>query len=545
MGASTASGNTQAASGGASGGGSNDASVDAAEAVVDAARSDASSASSDSSDSSEDTPPTSPSTFTFTQMGNNGVATLERTFYKGSGLWYTSASATGGTGGTSSQDWGVDSMIYALFLRWTTTSDNSVPPIMAAMQSTSTNYIGNTTSWSDVPMWDSIADSREYQVLSATNQASLATTALARAKAAFDYVDADPAGQGFASGACRTIDYQLPHQGGGGLKTLESDSNYIKAALELYQETSVSSYLTKAEDKYSAVRAYFLDPALALYTVYVFDDGSTCTQVARQFFSSVNGNMLWNSYRLGSVTGDSSYTNDAIATLNAIVSTLSDQAGIFESLQQENDSSEEMVEAMWALATSGDSSLAPIASAWIEANATAAGSSITANGLYDRFYGGIAPLVTKPPSGAPTTVSAWQSAGGLALAIAASDIDGNGIPNTTYWNGATFTPLILTVTESTTPRSLQFTGRAIAVLGTMGLSGPNGGGHVYVSLDGELLANEVGVDQGYSETGQQPNTVLFTWRWSASGTHTIQFSGPPCNVKQGCTYLNMTGYYAL
>ena len=425
-----AGGDADAASGGASGEGSNDASVDA-EVVVDAARSDA---------SNEEALPTSPSTFNFTQMGNNGVTTLERTFYKGSGLWYTSANATGGTGGTSSQDWGVDSMIYALFLRWTTTADSSVPPIMAAMQSTSTNYIGNTTSWSDVPMWDSIADSREYQVLSATNQPSLAATALARAKAAFDYVDADPAGQGFASGACRTIDYQLPLHGGGGLKTLETDSNYIKAALELYQETGVSSYLAKAEDKYSAVRAYFLDPALALYTVYVFDDGSTCTQVARQFFSSVNGNMLWNSYRLGSVTGNSSYTKDAIATLNAIVSTLSDQAGIFESLQQENDSTEEMVEAMWSLATSGDSLLAPTATAWIEANATAAGSSITANGLYDRFYGGIAPLVTKPPLGAPTNVTAWQSAGGLALAIAASDIDGNGIPNTTYWNGAVGSP---------------------------------------------------------------------------------------------------------
>ena len=68
-------------------------------------------------------------------------------------------------------------------------------------------------------MWDAIAAARAYEV---TGNPS----ALAKARRAFAVVDRSDA---FALGACPGIDYQKPSGGNTALKTLETDSNYIKA----------------------------------------------------------------------------------------------------------------------------------------------------------------------------------------------------------------------------------------------------------------------------------------------------------------------------
>src|SRR5262249_47388001 len=159
--------------------------------------------------------------------------------------------------------------------------------------------------WSDVPEWDAIADVREYQITGSR-------AALRKAKAAFAIVDSVHA-RSFAAGHCPSIDYQQPRGGTDHLKTLETDSNYIKAALLLYQVTRTSGYLAKAKRKYLAVRKYFANPYNPLYSVYVFDTGSRCRQLRGQYFASVNGNMIWAGVELARITGSSAYLTQAIS----------------------------------------------------------------------------------------------------------------------------------------------------------------------------------------------------------------------------------------
>src|SRR5260370_23431267 len=137
----------------------------------------------------------------------------------------------------------------------------------------------NCGRWSDVPMWDSVALGREYEATGSNS-----ATILAKEKAAFNTVDGADSSV-YAFGACPTIHYQQPGGGGNRLKTLETDSNYIKAALLLYGYTHDSSYLTKAENEYAAVRQYFLDPHLAPYSVYVFDNVTSCTPGRGRFLA--------------------------------------------------------------------------------------------------------------------------------------------------------------------------------------------------------------------------------------------------------------------
>jgi len=65
-----------------------------------------------------------------------------------------------------------------------------------------------------VPAWDSIAASREYEILHDPS-------ALAKAEAAFAYVED---GKLFALGACPQIRYQQPNGEANHLKTLETDA---------------------------------------------------------------------------------------------------------------------------------------------------------------------------------------------------------------------------------------------------------------------------------------------------------------------------------
>ena len=254
-------------------------------------------------------------TTTFAQASASALAAMEQSYYH-LGNWELCA-PTPCLVSDDDFDWGADSLTDALYLRWLDTGDAALVTMMQALDANGPTYgtctAENCPSWSDVPMWDSIAASREFQV---TGDRS----ALARAEQAFNYVDTATQ---FLLGACPTLDFQLPHGPGflqpdGGaneLKTLESDSNYIKAALLLNQlDPDGGAFLDKAVAKYAAVHQGFLDPEVALYTVYVIDDGQTCTQVAHRFYSSVNGNMIWSGVNLAAATGQSSYLNDAIAT---------------------------------------------------------------------------------------------------------------------------------------------------------------------------------------------------------------------------------------
>src|SRR5262249_10304298 len=146
---------------------------------------------------------------------------------------------------------------------------------------TATQYPAGCTavpcrSWSDIPEWDAIALMREYEVLGGD------PTALSRARAAFDYVDRASV---FALGACPDVHYQRANGGGVNLKTLETDGNAIKAALLLYRATHDRTYLDYAVAHYAIVRSHFLDPHVALYSVWVFDDGKTCRQVPHRFYA--------------------------------------------------------------------------------------------------------------------------------------------------------------------------------------------------------------------------------------------------------------------
>jgi hypothetical protein len=459
---------------------------------------------------------------TYRQLGDAEVQTIERTWYAGDGAWHLCANDGACARSRADVDWGADSLTYALWLRWFTRHDTSAAPIMAALARHAVRYSSGSAFWSDVPLWDAIADAREHEVTG--NQ-----QALINAENAFAYVDQDVAGNAFAAGFCPSIHYQLPHAGGAGLKTLETDSNFIKAAILLYEDTGDRRYLSKAETMYRNVRKWFLEPGTALYTVYLWDDGSSCVRVRRQFFSSVNGNMIWNGHELGRLTAKAGYTNDTAAAERYVIAHLSDAAGVFESLQQENDTSEELVEAMWALAHDGD---AP-AKNWILTNMSAAASGETPNGVFGRFFGGM------PPAGVKT--SAWAGAGGISLAFAAAALEPRGTPAApTYWAGKHY--VADNVTVMSTPGEFTFTGRAVAIVGTLARQP----GHIAVFLDGVQTANEIGIDQGYPTAGTIPHTVLFAWRWPTTAKHTIAFrppAGNQQNVKQGNAWFAMQGYY--
>jgi len=89
-----------------------------------------------------------------------------------------------------------------------------------------------------------------------------------------------------------------------------------------------------------------MDAALPLYTVYVYDDGTSCEQLLGRFFASVNGNMIWNGVALATATGDNRYPSTRRSRPRAqSIGTLADGRGVFADLQAENDVVEPLVEA--------------------------------------------------------------------------------------------------------------------------------------------------------------------------------------------------------
>jgi hypothetical protein len=459
---------------------------------------------------------------TFAQAGHEAQGTLLGGWYAGRGLWRM-CNASGCP--SLNRDWGADSLTYTLALRLRARHDARLLAPLRALARTAPAYAKPCSSssacrsWSDVPAWDAVALLDEY---AATGD----RVALARAKSAFAFVEGSGA---YALGACPRVDYQQPGGGTNRLKTLETDSNLIKAALLLYRAKREPAYLAAARARYRAVRASFLDPSVPLYTVYLFDDGSSCTALPHRFFASVNGNMIWNGVELFRDTSARSYLDQAVATARGMDRRLSDGFGVFADLQAENDVVEPLVEGMDVLALRGEA----FARSWILRNAAAALSARAADGSFGRFFDG------PPPA---STVTAWQTNGGLSLEIAAAALaPGRVVPTTRAWaRAATVSHEIAAV-----PATLVVHGAGVALLGTLGEQCCEAG-HARVLVDGRETFDRTGIWQNKSSLGRSiDGTVLFAWRWRSAGTHTLTFEPWGENAKEGGPFLHVRGYELL
>lgn len=459
---------------------------------------------------------------TFSAAGSEAVATLLHVYYAGSGLW-RACNTTGC--GAGNLDWGNDSLTYALALRYDATHEADLKAQLLALIGTAHDYpapcvnTSGCSGWSDVPEWDTIALMDEYQ---ATGDPA----ALTKAEAAFGFVEQSSA---YALGACPRIRYQQPYGQDNHLKTLETDGNAIKAALLLYRATGQVAYLRAAETHYDSVRTYFLDPRVPLYSVYVFDNGSTCSQVPHRFFASVNGDMIWSGVELYRDTGNRAYLAEAVATAQAVDQDLSDGRGVFADLQAENDLVEPLVEGMYALATRGQT----FARKWIIRNAGAALAARGTDGSFGRFFDG------PPPA---TTVTDWQTNGGLALEIAAAALAPSAVEDL---RGSWGRAVHVTRDISALPTSLTIRAAGIAVLGTLGEQCCEAG-HARVLVDGKETLDGTGIWQNKSSSGRSiPNTVLFAWRWPSVSRHTLTFEAGAQNAKEGGPFLHVTSYELL
>jgi hypothetical protein len=443
---------------------------------------------------------------------------LEHTFYNGTGLWHM---CSGMRCSTKNRDWGSDSLTYALWFRWSLTRDPAIPPLMSTLAETAHTWVPGDRGSSDTVMWDSIANSREYQVTGSQ-------AALAKAKTAFAWVDSVMA-DGFGSGACPEIDYQWPHGEGGNLKTLETATNYIKAALLLHQITGSATYLAKAKAQYEQVRRYFLIGSVPLYTVYVFDDGKTCRALPGRYFASVNGNMIWAGTALAAATGHLDYLRQAIATAHAVRSRLSDAAGVYADLQADNDVVEPLIEAMYILATTRHQAFARD---WLLSAASAAGGDQNAAGEFGRFFDGPPPM---------SVATAWQINGGIALMQAAAALEPHGSPaDPEFWRRASYVADDRDL--DTSPLRISFTGRAIAIMGSVGAQCCIDG-HARVLVDGTETFDRTGIWQNMtSPSVQQPDQVLFAWRWQQAGRHTITIKPGVSDTMEGGSFFAMNGY---
>jgi hypothetical protein len=316
--------------------------------------------------------------------------------------------------------------------------------------------------------------------------------------------------------------------GGNHLKTLETDANFVKAALLLYGATHERAYLDTAVRHYAAIRRHFLDPALPLYSVYVFDSGTQCTQVPRRFFASVNGDMMWSGLELARITGNERYRAQALATGRAVNTALSDARGVFADLQAENDIVEPLVEAMWLLAGNEHE---PFARSWILRNASAALGERTADGAFGRFFDGPVP---------ENLITVWQSNGGLALetaAAAVAPLQRSMAAND--WTGARFVHREIT----SLPASIPVDGSAVALIGAIGAQCCEAG-HARVFVDGKETVDGTGIWQNKSSSGKTlPQSVLFAWQWPAPGHHVIRIEPGVSNMKEGGPFVALSGYW--
>ena len=429
----------------------------------------------------------------FSQAGVRAVRDLVSNFYNGDGKWRTCDRADCST---SNSDWGVDAATYALYIEWAQTHNSQIVRLMSQLAAASPRYgapcqDGPCPNWSDTPAWDAVADMREFQILH--DQRSLEN-----AEAALAYVQQSHA---FATGACSDIPYQRPPQDGSHVKSLETTANAVKADLLVYEATHNSVYLNAARNGYDAARRYYLDLELPLYTVHVTDDGQTCSQVSRRFFASVNGDMIWNGIELWRLTGEQHFFDEAIATARAVDDDLSDNRGVFANVQGENDVEEPLVEAMLDLAQHENRTFARN---WVIRNATAALSARSGDGSFSRFFDGPA----------QRTTSIWETNGGVALEIAAAAIAPD-VPAVAIdaWDPSRDA----SVTITSLPATITVDGSGVALVGTMSPLCEHG--HVRVLIDGVETVDQTGLWQNPSMPSGP--SVLFAWRWSEAGHHTI------------------------
>jgi hypothetical protein len=451
----------------------------------------------------------------YSVLATRSARLLEQTFYTGLGLWRMCDPAVCNV---KNRDWGADSLTNLLYFRWLTARDRSVLPILRSLALTAPLWSPGEAASSDSVMWDAVADARTYQ-------ATGSPVALTKAKAALAWIGTI---RGLGSGACPAVDYQWPFHKRSDLKTIETASNYIKAALLLYQITGTRSYLISARTQYGLVRQYFLEPS-NLYTAYMIDNGTSCRTLPGRYFASVNGNMIWAGQRLATFTGNHGYLREAVRTARAVQTKLSDNAGIFADLQADNDIVGPLVEAMYALAHGFHQRFA---ARWLLTNASAAGADGNSIGEYGRFFDGPPPAVL---------ATAWQINGGVALMQAAAALDPSGRPaDPRFWAKAAFVPYA----RSLTGASLQiaFTGRAIAIMGDVGAKCCSTG-HARVLVDGVPTANQTGIWQNMSSPArQQPDQVLFAWRWHRSGHHVITILPGRYDPEEGGSFFAMEGY---
>lgn len=459
----------------------------------------------------------------FARLADDAVATVLRTWYAGGSAFRACA----GCAGASNSDWGADSLIDVLYLRWKLGRDPAVARAFGAI--VAGEPVAGLGRFSDVPMWDAVAAVRAYDV---THDPRALANAVRQYRALVT-------ARRFALAPCRALDYQIRDAGGGGLKTLETDANRILAAVLVSQRTTdraaARAALADARRTYAAVRATFLDPRLPLYTAYVFRAGGRCVQEpSRQFFASVNGRMIEAGLALAGATRERRYADQARATARAVERRLADARGVFAGLQAQNDVVAPLVLALAALARGGDAD----ARAWIVRNAAAAANARAADGSYGRFFDGPA-----PPAGG--RVSVFETNGGLALVVAAGALAPTGRPERDVWAHAT----VRAVSIARAPARYRFTGSGIALVGALPEAGSPEcrpltvgrceGGHVGLRLDGRALVSRIGIWQGKALVGS-PATVLFAWRWPASGPHEIEFDPVRFNAKQGGTAIHLT-----
>jgi hypothetical protein len=454
----------------------------------------------------------------YANLATRSIGTIEHLFYNGSGLWHM---CVGAQCNTKNRDWGADALTNTLAFRWTLTHDPSVLPYLRRLALSAHTWTASDVGSSDTAVWDAVAELREYQVTGSK-------VALAKAEVAFNWVDSVRA-QAFASGACPQIDYQWPMGHRSDLKTLETGSNYIKAALLLYDITGRLSYLSKAEAAYNIARLYYLSPSVPLYTVYIFDNGKTCTVLPARYYASVNGNMIWAGAELARDSGDPTYLAQAIATARAVQAHLSDGARVFTDLQADNDIVEPLIEAMYMLASTDRQAFART---WLLTAASAAGSDVTASGSFGRFFNGPAPT-------GPAT--AWQITGGATLMQAAAALDpGGGPAHPGYWQHA----ILVSGHRTLTSKGLRisFTGRAIAILGDIGAVCCVAG-HARVLVDGVQTFDHTGIWQNETSASiRLPGQILFAWRWPTAGHHVITILPGIPDPREGGSFFQMSGY---
>jgi hypothetical protein len=448
---------------------------------------------------------------TFGLAAAQAEATLMQVYYAGNGTW-RDCNALDCRARDS--DWGADSATYSLYLRWVTMHDPSIAFTMAQLLHNGTQYPqpcdgAPCPAWSDTPAWDAVAFMREAQVLGGDARA------IDKAKAALRYAEQSHAFQG---GACTGVPFQLAQPNPSQVKTLESDANLGKADLLLYGATHDRAYLNDAIMRYGDDRTWFFDREANLYTVHVLDDGVQCRQVPDRFFASVNGDMIWNALQLWRYTGQQHFFDEALATAQSVAENLSDARGVFVDLQGENDVVEPLVEAMYALASEED---VDFAREWILHNAGAALSARAADGTFSRLFDG-------PPQ---STVSIWESNGGIALEFAAGALQPQGRPRASdAWNGGTNVGKTIT----TLPATIVFNGSGIALSGT--ISKLCSSGHVHVFIDGVETFDRTGLWQNHTMPGG--DSVFFAWRWPSKGLHVIQLQ-PASDTQVGLDVMRL------